>query len=314
MEVGKIISHLIGIEVDISNYYGNMAKIEAENMDVINWNNYLVFHELEKKISEENTFINGFSASKKKEIYNLMIRDEEYLYGLLPVNDFSPFILERIKNKLITIGEDFRNYEYISIGNTPEAYKKNFWERISKLNKAQAIYERESLDLFLSFIDEEIKKEENLHNRQILVNFKYFNIYNSYYEAELSVIARKMMTEVHLLLSSGFESSIEHIDPEILETRREKMFLEGFDNLVEVLNYLPSDEEEDKPIYLTVFLCKMRSLFLLLNDDEFNKVYTFFCNNNWALLENVIDKFDIDIINMVKKDRERHKRLSIAMK
>ena len=69
-------------------------------------------------------------------------------------------------------------------------------------------------------------------------------------------------------------------------------------------------KEKAENIY---FLSELRTYFLLLDNDSFNDNIEFF-NRVVNVRDKINTMFDIDIIEVLKKDRERHKYLSLKRK
>lgn len=304
------IDEIIQIEDNIAVIYSNLYEIDlsGKKYDCI-YSHYL--NMLKYKISEEKQLFSSFNIYNFNDIFDYFASNREKIEKEFTSNKFSKFIVDRIVKRIQDYIFDASSFDEV-INN--EKISKNFKNK----NKMQRIVISESEEIFLSFLDEYISNCDDSRIKEYLIYDKYcavfwnatnyekrivnceFNIDSSLYiDSELQITLEGLnMNEYYNIKNDSGSSSITKLIQDL--------FVKNFITSDKSLNYIERAEN-------VKLLLKIRTCSLLMNDYTFNN-FIFILKDNIIIYNKINKLINTDIVEILKKDRERHKRLSLIIK
>lgn len=272
----QILDDVFRIEGYISKAYSYLSSYElfANTTD----NSYKNLIELLKlAIFDEDRLLSGLSEKEKEAIFKYIKNNKELINKkydcIISDNPFSKYILIRTFNRLKKKDENGKLLDYLPI----------------ELN-----------DIFMSFLDEYIAKENNIDRKKLYINFKYYNIYISNHEVEKQLIDREFITDYSLFLSSKLIGDILCLSANTFNSSKDNFSIENINRLFSC-GLLDMEEENDKEVVIKkISFLRLRSLIIMLSDRKFHEFISKF------------NKDGIKFVDLITKDRERHKILSLT--
>ena len=293
----KTLNELIEIESRISDIYNYLMDFEI--IDDLNSEEHRIFIDiLQVMFKEENTILSRLDNDEKKElafyISKCQIILEQKYSKTLSKNKFSFLILERIINKLVN--------EALLMKESSEEDISEFDYKEPTENIIIKELEREKHNIFLSFIDEEIKNEPSSNERELLINYKYFFLFATSNFVEREVVNRHFQTGSSLILESNLVGNILGLDKHLLDYIKDHNYGEDIWKVVSKIISLYF-EEADK-VKIKIEFLKLRTVFLMLSENAYKE--------NIHILKEMVDTFPEIELDKLAKDRERHQKLSLV--
>lgn len=318
MSITEMIDKIIKIENRISSLYDELYNLEKKNdKSGCMYSHHL--NELKDALKEEEAF---FANLNYNEFMNLKehINDiEEALKNRNASNHFSNLIMFRIEAVI--------NYYFVEECSSNNEDEENYFNEMHGSQKkskviTDVVYD-EFHDLYLSFLDEEIALcgDARVKNDLIYVKYSYVFVQSTCYSKK--VANRDFNTESSLFIGSAFSIEFDNL----FSIKFEKLDLNEFyckKNCLSLIliadsikkfttNNIFNSSGYKNPTEIVdtiIFLIKMRACFLLMDNETF-KIYIDDFARQDDLCNKINDVFGIDIIKVLKKDRGRHKYLSL---
>lgn len=274
---------LLEIENDIISIYKQLMTLETLNQEDGGYYAFLQ-DQLVKNIDTEELFISKLTRNEKQ-IMHEKVMNTELVYDSL----FN--IKNRIDTKLNTI--------------LPEN------DKMADIFKIIIDSIREDFDnVWLSFIEEEIRK--NTEYREMFIEYKYAYIYSisSSETREKNIIEDKFKFN-NQYLNGSLYSDIHGIDRVVYEQIKSKMCLEIFDSILEkiVLSNKKIDNEQEI-ILLSINLSKLRAIITIMDNELYNEIINEL-DDRYVYAFNKL--YGTDFLSLLQKDREKYKTLSLKL-
>ena len=173
-------------------------------------------------------------------------------------------------------------------------------------------------DILLSFVDEFLKNCVNRYMKEQFMFNKYVMVYRdgSIEKIEDKVINRYFSTDKSLYLGSLFEAFVEKIDEVSFLNKKNESGLSLLKNdigklMVKDNCYIKSYKSSLEEASTMGLELNLRSAFLLIDENMFKEQINNI-NSNLKTKELLQAAFGKDILDILVKDRERHKVLSLV--
>lgn len=311
MSIKEMMSKIIVIEDTISNIYDNLYKLELSNdKDGCMYSHYINL--LKDALKEEEIFFNSLNIKESKNLFVYIKNNRDKLEKRFAPNNFTSFIIDRIYrlfessmiNKNLNDVEDFNDFD------------------IEKLNKIKEeklvvniVYEERD-NIYLSFLDEYISGCDDIRVKNELVHRKYFSVFIGNKDFEKKVINRYFNTDKSLYIDSEITAELKDIDLNDFYSKKKEvaasLTIEYIEELIKKNYIFTNGNYLDKSWNINIFL-KIRANCLLMDNETFKSFMDVFTKTE-DIFTKINTMFDIDIIEVLKKDRERHKYLSLKRK
>ena len=279
------------------------------------------------------------------ELYKFAALDEEKIFSLMTkeeIDKLEAFFLDNNSSKLITkyinkypfdskflpfsgrlqsrIGEFKKhNFKVISFGSSSnnEGIKKIMDDASDAIPLIVNAISSEYKDIYLSFIDEYIKKSGYFSIKKTLTKEKYDVIYNTSLLHEKELIKRSFSTDYSLYLTSElFSITKKHNYQDIYTDVKRTFITKSIITISEELEHLDKIKEEKKDINISDIMLsylRIRSCMLMLDMETFNNIIDL-VKTSGIDFENGTGLLDEDILSAILNDRKRHKVLSFRKK
>lgn len=274
---------LLEIEKNIISIYEQLMILEISNQEDGGYY-ALLQDQLAKNIDTEKLFISKLTRNEKQIMHEEIINEYDNSNTLFNIKN-------RIDVKLDTI--------------LPEN------DKMADIIKIIIDSIREDFDnVWLSFIEEEIRK--NTEYREMFIEYKYAYIYSisSSETREKNIIEDKFKFN-NQYLNGSLYSDIHGIDRVVYEQIKNKMCLEIFDSILEkiVLSNKKIDNEKEI-ILLSINLSKLRAIITIMDNELYNEII----NELDDRYVNAFNKlYGTDFLSLLQKDREKYKTLSLKL-
>ena len=277
--------------------YENINKLLQVEKNIINSYNYLL--ELEKgKLKDTILFKFSVEDLQKK------VTEEEELFNKLTDRELS--YLSNNDNLLI-----YNNSEYNIKGRINKKIATILASKTLKESTDRIIIDAinsEAIDIYLSFIDEEID-DTNDEDKEILIEEKYKYIYNLFSNDETRLIKRNFHTDKSLYLYSKMYADANKIDNTKYNMYKDAISLSILHNASQKISS-NNNKYRNNP-YPLIILSEIRTYFLLIDQNSYNMIMediiyndSYFIDSNYSFA----DRFSY----IIEKDKERHKVLSLV--
>lgn len=295
----------------------NIDKLIKIESSICNFSNYL--YELELYDSKDSIY-DDFVR-----LYDLAVKDERKYFISLSYIEYNELVKyfndeinkkkynNNIVNRILRKLKAYEKKEIVTINFNGIDVNDDIFNAEKSVNFMEKAIIKEKDDIYLSFLDEYINKVNDINIKKDLLKEKYNFITNLEEIHEDELIKRKFKTDKEIYLTSEMSYGFNDTDYQIYKILRATI----------ASNYLKKIDIESKLLEsklicnnksnIMLFFLKLRTSFLLLDNDVFNNVVNEF--------KDVIGNFDVfDILcgeNFEKNiydDRKRHKTLSFRRK
>ena len=284
------IDKLLRMEITLSNIYYRLLMLEVYG-EVESGEYTTNLKMLLNIIKEEFKMLDSYSIEEleviKKSITGKRIEtniDNAFIYDI--TNRLEKNILRLLENKRI------------------QKLNNSVKKEELKLYNLMSLVEYEKTDIYLSFLDEEIKNAFIINKKNILRAKKYITISRLEPENIIRLSKRRLQTDKSLYLDSLlYSASLGYSNNSYLIVKRKIAEL----NLEKMYKSIINDEIEAKDSDMKVIF---RTIMLLFSNEEYKAVVDKITTDK-NILNKYLNCFGQDIIKVIDNDRQRHKTLSL---
>lgn len=284
------IDKLLRMEITISNIYYRLLMLEIYG-EVESGEYTTNLKMLLNIIKEEFKILDSYNIEEleviKKSITGKRIEtnvDNDFIYDI--TNRLEKNILRLLENKRI------------------QKLNNSVKKEELKLYNLMSLVEYEKTDIYLSFLDEEIKNAFIINKKNILRAKKYITISRLEPENIIRLSKRRLQTDKSLYLDSLlYSASLGYSNNSYLIVKRKIAEL----NLEKMYKSIINDEIEAKDSDMKVIF---RTIMLLFSNEEYKAVVDKITTDK-NILNKYLNYFGEDIIKIIDNDRQRHKTLSL---
>ena len=284
------IDNLLRIEITLSNIYYRLLMLEIYG-EVESGEYTTNLKMLLNILKEESKILDSYTIEEleviKENITGKRIEtniDHIFIYD----------IINRLEKNIIRLLECKRT----------EKLNNNVRKKVLEVYNLMSLVEFERTDIYLSFLDEEIKDTFIINKKNTLRTNKYIIISELEPKNITRISKRRFQTDKSLYLDSllysaflGYSNnSYLIVKRKIAELHLEKMHKSIINNEIE------TKDSDIKIIF--------RTIMLLFSNEEY-KVVIDKITNNKNILNIYLNYFGQDIIKIIDNDRQRHKTLSL---
>lgn len=284
------IDNLLRIEITLSNIYYRLLMLEIYG-EVESGEYTTNLKMLLNMLKEESKILDSYT------IEELEVIKENITGKRIETNIDNIFIydiINRLEKNIIRLLESKRT----------EKLNNNVRKKLLEVYNLMSLVEFERTDIYLSFLDEEIKDTFIINKKNTLRTNKYIIISELEPKNITRISKRRFQTDKSLYLDSllysaslGYSNnSYLIVKRKIAELHLEKMHKSIINNEIETKN------SDIKIIF--------RTIMLLFSNEEY-KVVIDKITNNKNILNIYLNYFGQDIIKIIDNDRQRHKTLSL---
>ena len=185
-----------------------------------------------------------------------------------------------------------------------EKLNNNVRKKVLEVYNLMSLVEFERTDIYLSFLDEEIKDTFIINKKNTLRTNKYIIISELEPKNITRISKRRFQTDKSLYLDSLlYSASLGYSNNSYLIVKRKIAEL----HLEKMHKSIINDEIESKDSDIKILF---RTIMLLFSNEEY-KVVIDKITNNKNILNIYLNYFGQDIIKIIDNDRQRHKTLSL---
>lgn len=284
------IDNLLRIEITLSNIYYRLLMLEIYG-EVESGEYTTNLKMLLNILKEESKILNSYTIEELEVIKeNITGKRIETNIDNIFISD----IINRLEKNIIRLLESKRT----------EKLNNNVRKKVLEVYNLMSLVEFERTDIYLSFLDEEIKDTFIINKKNTLRTNKYIIISELEPKNITRISKRRFQTDKSLYLDSllysaflGYSNnSYLIVKRKIAELHLEKMHKSIINNEIE------SKDSDIKIIF--------RTIMLLFSNEEY-KVVIDKITNNKNILNIYLNYFGQDIIKIIDNDRQRHKTLSL---
>lgn len=284
------IDNLLRIEITLSNIYYRLLMLEIYG-EVESGEYTTNLKMLLNILKEESKILDSYT------IEELEVIKENITGKRIETNIDNIFIydiINRLEKNIIRLLECKRT----------EKLNNNVRKKVLEVYNLMSLVEFERTDIYLSFLDEEIKDTFIINKKNTLRTNKYIIISELEPKNITRISKRRFQTDKSLYLDSllysaflGYSNnSYLIVKRKIAELHLEKMHKSIINNEIE------TKDSDIKIIF--------RTIMLLFSNEEY-KVVIDKITNNKNILNIYLNYFGQDIIKIIDNDRQRHKTLSL---
>ena len=284
------IDNLLRIEITLSNIYYRLLMLEIYG-EVESGEYTTNLKMLLNMLKEESKILDSYT------IEELEVIKENITGKRIETNIDNIFIydiINRLEKNIIRLLESKRT----------EKLNNNVRKKLLEVYNLMSLVEFERTDIYLSFLDEEIKDTFIINKKNTLRTNKYIIISELEPKNITRISKRRFQTDKSLYLDSLLYSaslgcsnnSYLIVKRKIAELHLEKMHKSIINNEIE------TKDSDIKIIF--------RTIMLLFSNEEY-KVVIDKITNNKNILNIYLNYFGQDIIKIIDNDRQRHKTLSL---
>lgn len=284
------IDNLLRIEITLSNIYYRLLMLEIYG-EVESGEYTTNLKMLLNILKEESKILNSYT------IEELEVIKENITGKRIETNIDNIFIydiINRLEKNIIRLLECKRT----------EKLNNNVRKKVLEVYNLMSLVEFERTDIYLSFLDEEIKDTFIINKKNTLRTNKYIIISELEPKNITRISKRRLQTDKSLYLDSLlYSASLGYSNNSYLIVKRKIAEL----HLEKMHKSIVNDEIESKDSDIKIIF---RTIMLLFSNEEY-KVVIDKITNNKNILNIYLNYFGQDIIKIIDNDRQRHKTLSL---
>lgn len=284
------IDNLLRIEITLSNIYYRLLMLEIYG-EVESGEYTTNLKMLLNILKEESKILNSYT------IEELEVIKENITGKRIETNIDNIFIydiINRLEKNIIRLLESKRT----------EKLNNNVRKKLLEVYNLMSLVEFERTDIYLSFLDEEIKDTFIINKKNTLRTNKYIIISELEPKNITRISKRRFQTDKSLYLDSLlYSASLGYSNNSYLIVKRKiaELHLEKMHKSI-INNEIETKDSDIKIIF--------RTIMLLFSNEEY-KVVIDKITNNKNILNIYLNYFGQDIIKIIDNDRQRHKTLSL---
>lgn len=284
------IDNLLRIEITVSNIYYRLLMLEIYG-EVESGEYTTNLKMLLNMLKEESKILDSYT------IEELEVIKENITGKRIETNIDNIFIydiINRLEKNIIRLLESKRT----------EKLNNNVRKKLLEVYNLMSLVEFERTDIYLSFLDEEIKDTFIINKKNTLRTNKYIIISELEPKNITRISKRRFQTDKSLYLDSLlYSASLGYSNNSYLIVKRKiaELHLEKMHKSI-INNEIESKDSDIKIIF--------RTIMLLFSNEEY-KVVIDKITNNKNILNIYLNYFGQDIIKIIDNDRQRHKTLSL---
>lgn len=284
------IDNLLRIEITVSNIYYRLLMLEIYG-EVESGEYTTNLKMLLNMLKEESKILDSYTI-EELEVIKESITGKRIETNI--DNIFISDIINRLEKNIIRLLESKRT----------EKLNNNVRKKVLEVYNLMSLVEFERTDIYLSFLDEEIKDTFIINKKNTLRTNKYIIISELEPKNITRISKRKFQTDKSLYLDSLlYSASLGYSNNSYLIVKRKiaELHLEKMHKSI-INNEIESKDSDIKIIF--------RTIMLLFSNEEY-KVVIDKITNNKNILNIYLNYFGQDIIKIIDNDRQRHKTLSL---
>lgn len=284
------IDNLLRIEITLSNIYYRLLMLEIYG-EVESGEYTTNLKMLLNILKEESKILDSYT------IEELEVIKENITGKRIETNIDNIFIydiINRLEKNIIRLLESKKT----------EKLNNNVRKKVLEVYNLMSLVEFERTDIYLSFLDEEIKDTFIINKKNTLRTNKYIIISELEPKNITRISKRRFQTDKSLYLDSLlYSASLGYSNNSYLIVKRKiaELHLEKMHKSI-INNEIESKDSDIKIIF--------RTIMLLFSNEEY-KVVIDKITNNKNILNIYLNYFGQDIIKIIDNDRQRHKTLSL---
>lgn len=284
------IDNLLRIEITLSNIYYRLLMLEIYG-EVESGEYTTNLKMLLNMLKEESKILDSYTI-EELEVIKESITGKRIETNI--DNIFIYDIINRLEKNIIRLLESKRT----------EKLNNNVRKKVLEVYNLMSLVEFERTDIYLSFLDEEIKDTFIINKKKTLRTNKYIIISELEPKNITRISKRRFQTDKSLYLDSLlYSASLGYSNNSYLIVKRKiaELHLEKMHKSI-INNEIESKDSDIKIIF--------RTIMLLFSNEEY-KVVIDKITNNKNILNIYLNYFGQDIIKIIDNDRQRHKTLSL---
>lgn len=284
------IDNLLRIEITLSNIYYRLLMLEIYG-EVESGEYTTNLKMLLNILKEESKILDSYTI-EELEVIKEIITGKRIEINI--DNIFISDIINRLEKNIIRLLESKRT----------EKLNNNVRKKVLEVYNLMSLVEFERTDIYLSFLDEEIKDTFIINKKNTLRTNKYIIISELEPKNITRISKRRFQTDKSLYLDSLlYSASLGYSNNSYLIVKRKIAEL----HLEKMHKSIINDEIESKDNDIKILF---RTIMLLFSNEEY-KVVIDKITNNKNILNIYLNYFGQDIIKIIDNDRQRHKTLSL---
>lgn len=284
------IDNLLRIEITLSNIYYRLLMLEIYG-EVESGEYTTNLKMLLNILKEESKILDSYTIEELEVIKeNITGKRIETNIDNIFISD----IINRLEKNIIRLLESKRT----------EKLNNNVRKKVLEVYNLMSLVEFERTDIYLSFLDEEIKDTFIINKKNTLRTNKYIIISELEPKNITRISKRRLQTDKSLYLDSLlYSASLGYSNNSYLIVKRKIAEL----HLEKMHKSIINDEIKSKDSDIKIIF---RTIMLLFSNEEY-KVVIDKITNNKNILNMYLNYFGQDIIKIIDNDRQRHKTLSL---
>ena len=284
------IDNLLRIEITLSNIYYRLLMLEIYG-EVESGEYTTNLKMLLNILKEESKILDSYTI-EELEVIKEIITGKRIETNI--DNIFISDIINRLEKNIIRLLESKKT----------EKLNNNVRKKVLEVYNLMSLVEFERTDIYLSFLDEEIKDTFIINKKNTLRTNKYIIISELEPKNITRISKRRFQTDKSLYLDSLlYSASLGYSNNSYLIVKRKIAEL----HLEKMHKSIINDEIESKDSDIKIIF---RTIMLLFSNEEY-KVVIDKITNNKNILNIYLNYFGQDIIKIIDNDRQRHKTLSL---
>ena len=284
------IDNLLRIEITLSNIYYRLLMLEIYG-EVESGEYTTNLKMLLNILKEESKILNSYTI-EELEVIKESITGKRIETNI--DNIFISDIINRLEKNIIRLLESKRT----------EKLNNNVRKKVLEVYNLMSLVEFERTDIYLSFLDEEIKDTFIINKKNTLRTNKYIIISELEPKNITRISKRRFQTDKSLYLDSLlYSASLGYSNNSYLIVKRKIAEL----HLEKMHKSIINDEIKSKDSDIKIIF---RTIMLLFSNEEYKAVIDKITNNK-NILNIYLNYFGQDIIKIIDNDRQRHKTLSL---
>ena len=284
------IDNLLRIEITLSNIYYRLLMLEIYGK--VESGEYTTnLKMLLNILKEESKILDSYTIEELEVI-------KENITGKRIETNIDNIFISDIINRLE------KNINRLLESKRTEKLNNNVRKKVLEVYNLMSLVEFERTDIYLSFLDEEIKDTFIINKKNTLRTNKYIIISELEPKNITRISKRRFQTDKSLYLDSLlYSASLGYSNNSYLIVKRKiaELHLEKMHKSI-INNEIESKESDIKILF--------RTIMLLFSNEEY-KVVIDKITNNKNILNIYLNYFGQDIIKIIDNDRQRHKTLSL---
>lgn len=284
------IDKLLRMEITISNIYYRLLELEICN-EIESGEYTTNLKMLLNIIKEETKMLDSYNI-EELELINKSFSGKKVETNIN--NVFIYDIISRLEKNINRLLENKRT----------ERLNNSVRKKVLEIYNLMSLVEFERTDIYLSFIDEEIKSTFIIDKNIELRVKKYIVISELEPENIIRISKRKFQTDKNLYLDSLLYSATLGYNNEsylIIKRKMAELHLEKMNESI-INNEIECKDTDMKALF--------RTIMLLFSNEEYKAVVDKITTNK-NILNKYLNCFGEDIIRIIDNDRQRHKTLSL---